>query len=536
MADPADPLLPERRAVRRAFARAARTYDAAAVLQREVGARMMERLEVVKLVPSSILDAGCGTGDALGELAARYPRASRIAVDVAPPMLAAARAKTRVRRSLFARLSAGLRAAAIAREPAFVCADVAALPFEAASFELVWSNLTLQWVAELDGALAEMHRVLAVGGLITFTTFGPDTLKELRSAFAQIDAAPHVARFIDMHDIGDLLVHTGFADPVMQMETITMTYARADGAVARPQGDRRDERRGGTFACADRAASIRTRARRARRACARRPHTGDVRGHLRPRLEGRAKAHARGPRDRASRPRAEASMSVLPQTASGVFVTGTDTGVGKTFVAAGIARALARAARRVAVMKPVAAGIEPGARVPDDVATLVAAANVDAPLADVNPYAFAPAIAPHIAAAQSGTAIDVERIAAAYARLAARADVVVVEGAGGALVPLGARTDMLDIAIALRLPVLLVVAVRLGCLNHAILTDIALRMRGVRFAGWIANRVDPSMPAADENVCALTDALAAPMVADIGWNDDAPARLERAVALLALRQ
>ncbi len=226
MADPADPSLPERRAVRRAFARAARTYDAAAVLQREVGARMMERLDVVKLVPSSILDAGCGTGDALGELAARYPRASRVAVDVAPPMLAAARAKAHVRRSLFARLSAGLRAAAIAPEPAFVCADVAALPFEAASFELVWSNLTLQWVGELDGALAEMHRVLAVGGLITFTTFGPDTLKELRSAFAQIDAAPHVVRFIDMHDIGDLLVHTGFSDPVMQMETITMTYAQ----------------------------------------------------------------------------------------------------------------------------------------------------------------------------------------------------------------------------------------------------------------------------------------------------------------------
>ncbi len=229
-------------------------------------------------------------------------------------------------------------------------------------------------------------------------------------------------------------------------------------------------------------------------------------------------------------------MSALAQTASGVFVTGTDTGVGKTFVAAGIARALARAGRRVAVMKPVAAGIEPGARVADDVAALVAAANVDAPLADVNPYAFAPAIAPHIAAAQSGTAIDVERIAAAYARLAARADVVVVEGAGGALVPLGARADMLDIAVALRLPALLVVALRLGCLNHAILTDIALRMRGVRFAGWIANRVDPSMPAADENVRALTDALAAPMVADIGWNDDAPARLQRAVALLALRQ
>jgi malonyl-CoA O-methyltransferase len=220
-----DPTLPEPRAVRRAFARAAATYDAAAVLQREVGARMIERLDVVKLAPSAILDAGCGTGDALGELAARYPRAARIALDVAMPMLTAARAKTGARQSAFARLAAGWRGAAIARAPAFVCADVVALPFAAASFELVWSNLTLQWLSDLPRALAEMHRVLAVDGLLTFTTFGPDTLKELRAAFAGVDAHPHVGRFVDMHDIGDLLVHTGFADPVMHMEAITMKYA-----------------------------------------------------------------------------------------------------------------------------------------------------------------------------------------------------------------------------------------------------------------------------------------------------------------------
>jgi malonyl-CoA O-methyltransferase len=220
-----DPALPDPRSVRRAFARAAPTYDASAVLQHEVGARMIERLDVVRLAPTSILDAGCGTGDALGELAARYPKASRVALDVAMPMLAAARAKSAARRSLLERVSARWRGTTIARAPSFVCADVSTLPFAAASFDLVWSNLTLQWVRELAPAIGELHRVLAVGGLLTFTTFGPDTLKELRAAFAGVDASPHVGRFADMHDVGDLLVQTGFADPVMEMETITMTYA-----------------------------------------------------------------------------------------------------------------------------------------------------------------------------------------------------------------------------------------------------------------------------------------------------------------------
>jgi malonyl-CoA O-methyltransferase len=220
-----DPELPDPRAVRRAFGRAAATYDAAAVLQREVGTRMIDRLDVVKLVPSAILDAGCGTGDALGELAARYPGASRVALDIAMPMLTTARARSGVHQSMFARLAAGWRGRTVARSPAFVCADIGALPFAKSSFDLVWSNLTLQWVRDLANALAELHRVLAVDGLLTFTTFGPDTLKELRAAFSSVDAHPHVGRFVDMHDIGDLLVHTGFADPVMHMETITLTYA-----------------------------------------------------------------------------------------------------------------------------------------------------------------------------------------------------------------------------------------------------------------------------------------------------------------------
>jgi len=206
-------------------------------------------------------------------------------------------------------------------------------------------------------------------------------------------------------------------------------------------------------------------------------------------------------------------------TARGVFVTGTDTGVGKTFVAAALARGLVHDGLRVAVMKPVATGIANDEQLPADVIALTNAANVDAPLADVNPYAFASFIAPHIAAAGAGVTIDVERIAASYERLAACADAVVVEGAGGALVPLGGRHDMLDIATRMRLPVLLVVGIRLGCINHALLTALAVRARGLDLVGWIANRIDPHMSAATQNVQALADALPAALCADIGWRD-----------------
>ena len=222
----ADALSPDTRAVRRAFARAAATYDGAAVLQKEIGARMAERLDVVRLAPGAILDAGCGTGDALPELAARYPKARRVALDLAQPMLERARARSREGSSALRRLLAPLTGHAGAL-PAFVCGDLTALPFPAAAFDLVWSNATLQWIDELPRALRECHRVLATGGLFTFTTFGPDTLKELRAAFAGVDAHPHVGRFVDMHDIGDLLAGSGFADPVMQMEYMTLTYPDA---------------------------------------------------------------------------------------------------------------------------------------------------------------------------------------------------------------------------------------------------------------------------------------------------------------------
>ena len=207
----------------------------------------------------------------------------------------------------------------------------------------------------------------------------------------------------------------------------------------------------------------------------------------------------------------------------GVFVTGTDTGVGKTRVAAALLRGLAADGFAVIGMKPVASGIDAGAPVNADVAALVAASTVAADRADVNPYAFVPAIAPHLAAEQAGVVIDLERCAAAFDRLAAAADRVVVEGAGGALVPLGPRTDMLDLALRLDLPVLLVVGIRLGCINHALLSVQAIRARGLVFAGWVANRIDPAMAEADANVADLARRLGAPPTADLPWSPE-PAR------------
>ncbi|HEV3241534.1 MAG TPA: dethiobiotin synthase [Casimicrobiaceae bacterium] len=206
---------------------------------------------------------------------------------------------------------------------------------------------------------------------------------------------------------------------------------------------------------------------------------------------------------------------------AGIFVTGTDTGVGKTVVACLLLRRLAALGLRAVGMKPVVAGVGEGDN--NDVAALAAAGNVAAPLAARNPFAFAPAIAPHLAAAEAGTSIDLQRVRAAYELLAARADCVVVEGAGGVWVPLDAKRDMLDIALALSLPVLLVVAVRLGCLNHALLSAHAIHARGLTFAGWVANLVDPGMARLEANVRTLEVRLPAPRIATLAWGrSDAP--------------
>jgi len=210
--------------VKRAFGRAAATYDAAAVLQREVGKRLVARMDVVRLEPARILDLGCGTGEATAELVARYPGAHVVGLDLAWPMAQAARERLRRGRSVYRRLLAPLTGNA-GDSAHVVCADAVALPLPGVCVDIVFSSLALQWVNDLPRAFAEMRRVLRVGGLATFTTFGPDTLRELRAAFARADGYTHVNRFVDLHDIGDMLVDAGFADPVMDAEMLTLTYA-----------------------------------------------------------------------------------------------------------------------------------------------------------------------------------------------------------------------------------------------------------------------------------------------------------------------
>lgn len=198
---------------------------------------------------------------------------------------------------------------------------------------------------------------------------------------------------------------------------------------------------------------------------------------------------------------------------SALFVIGTDTGVGKTWIAAALLRSLAAAGFRAVGMKPVAAGFEPGTSINADVAALCDAGNVDAPLEWRNPYAFAAPVAPHLAAAESGVTIDMTRIADAAARLRARADALVVEGAGGALVPIDRTHDMLDVAAALELPLLLVVGMRLGCLNHALATVLAVQRRGLVLAGWVANAMAPGMALLARNVEALAERIGSPPLA-----------------------
>ncbi len=213
-------------------------------------------------------------------------------------------------------------------------------------------------------------------------------------------------------------------------------------------------------------------------------------------------------------------------TSHGLFITGTDTGVGKTRVATALLRAFARRGLRAVGMKPVAAGCEriDGALVSEDVAALVAASNVNLPVDLINPYRFQAAIAPHLAAELAGETISLQKIRDAYVVLAARADRVVVEAAGGFLVPLNEHEDFGDLARLLELPVLLVVGMRLGCLNHALLTAEAVQRRGLQFAGWVANRLDAQMPAFEQNVHALRERLRVPLLGTIPFGiEDAEA-------------
>jgi len=207
-----DPFALDSRRVGAAFDAAAGDYDAVAVIQAEVRRRLLERLELFRTRPRRILDAGCGTGHGAGALLRRYRGAELVALDLAPGMLAAARA----RRPWLRRL-----------DP--VCGDAAAVPLADDSVDMVFSNLMLQWCNDPDRVFSEFNRVLRPGGLLLFTSFGPDTLKELRAAWGAADGHTHVSRFIDMHDLGDALLRAGLGEPVMDAETITLSYTDVRG-------------------------------------------------------------------------------------------------------------------------------------------------------------------------------------------------------------------------------------------------------------------------------------------------------------------
>lgn len=203
------------------------------------------------------------------------------------------------------------------------------------------------------------------------------------------------------------------------------------------------------------------------------------------------------------------------------FVVGTDTGVGKTHVSCALLQALARHHRRVVGMKPVAAGVVPWGEgwASEDSIALRAASTIAVPPELDTPVLLPDPLSPHIAAERAGVQIDIATIVRAYEALSAQADAVVVEGAGGFHVPLSLTETGADLAVALKLPMVLVVGLRLGCLNHALLTAEAIAARGLTLAGWVANRVDPDMLAPEENMAWLQQRLGAPLLAEIPWGE-----------------
>ncbi|AZG12678.1 methyltransferase domain-containing protein [Cupriavidus pauculus] len=217
--DSPDAWLPPARLTRLAFDRRSPRFGQLDFLLGEIGQRMQERMEVVRLAPRRALDIGCGHGQGLAGLRARFPDAQIAGLDISGAMLQQAGQRDPQRRP-------GWIGRLLGKRPMFdlVQGDLATLPFAPASFDLLWSNLALHWHPEPHRVFPEWHRVSADDGLVMFSLFGPDTLKELRAAFAEVDLDAHTLRFVDMHDIGDMLVHSGWSTPVMDMETLTITY------------------------------------------------------------------------------------------------------------------------------------------------------------------------------------------------------------------------------------------------------------------------------------------------------------------------
>jgi malonyl-CoA O-methyltransferase len=221
--------------VRQLFARQSQVAESA-FLRREVAARMHERLALVRLAPQRVLDAGCGEGADLIALQRHFSVAQVLGLDASAGMLMAAKndhhaARYSVNRLLKKWLP--VKTAASSRSATeLLCGDFAQLPFGPNAVDLVWSNLALHWHPQPDRVFAEWRRVLRVDGLLMFSCFGPDTFKELRAAFAKMDDMPHMLPFVDMHDFGDMLVNAGFSTPVMDMETITVTYEFVEKVMA----------------------------------------------------------------------------------------------------------------------------------------------------------------------------------------------------------------------------------------------------------------------------------------------------------------
>lgn len=200
--------MPDKNATRQYFEKLASNYDAAAFLQLEIAKRMGERLDYIKHQPKVVLDAGCGTGFITKDLLKRYPKSQVLALDIALNM-------TRKTKALGGWL----------RKPKLICADAEAMPLKPESVDLVVSNLMIQWSNDLNKMFADFHSVLAPNGLLLFSTFGADTLKEMKESWASVDETLHTNAFVDMHEIGDALLKAGFINPVTDMELITMTYS-----------------------------------------------------------------------------------------------------------------------------------------------------------------------------------------------------------------------------------------------------------------------------------------------------------------------
>jgi malonyl-CoA O-methyltransferase len=197
----------DKSSIKKSFERAAKSYDHAAILDEEVLNRLLDRLQYIRLQPAAVIDIGCGTGKALNGLFKTYPKSKIISLDLAHSMLRQARSRY-----------------GLLRKKRVVNADMENMPFADDSFDLLFSNLALQWVDDLSGTFREFTRIGRSGSLLMFATFGPDTLKELRESWFEIDQYPHVHQFIDMHDVGDAMMAAGFSQPVVDAETIRLEY------------------------------------------------------------------------------------------------------------------------------------------------------------------------------------------------------------------------------------------------------------------------------------------------------------------------